>query len=118
MFFSFIGAGSFTAISVLLMMFYNHLEYLSHTGFIIIILSLFGVGRAAWEGPIKATYLDFYDGDLKSAAFANMIMYNAFPSGLAFLFFNNKTFYQISWLNTSIICLAISAASLAAYLII
>lgn len=58
--FTFLGAGSFVAASAMMWIF--SIEQLSHTGFIIIILSLFSAGRAAYEGPMKATYIELFAG--------------------------------------------------------
>jgi len=77
-----------------------------------------GIGRAAYEGPVKGTYADTYQGENTAPAFSNLVMYNAFPSGLAYIFFNNDTFYKISWTATSAICTFSSAFAIIAYIAI
>ena len=53
---------------------------------IFVIYSLMGVGRATFEGTLRATFADFFAND-KEGAFANIILQSGLSSALGFLGF-------------------------------
>ena len=57
----------------------------SWTG-LLIVYSLMGVGRATFEGTLRATFADFFSND-KEGAFANIILQSGLFSALGFLGF-------------------------------
>jgi MFS family permease len=59
-----------------------HLEHWTRT-MVVIIYTLQGVGRATFEGTLKATFADYFSYE-KEGAFANIILHNGLSSAVGF----------------------------------
>jgi len=57
---------------------------------LLIVYSLMGIGRATFEGTLRATFADFFAHD-KEGAFANIILQSGLSSALGFLGFPHLT---------------------------